>query len=848
VIFELAQDFRDVMAAMPREHPKRRMLELLEQGIHYDIHFIDRHPTTLFQCMWNTCWWYDCPEAEKFYEEPEGGWTEGAPWNRPGHRGHDLLEAWRRVREATFPEFHWVRSLRPPPSSGAACTALLRGHTCPVQCVAFARDGRLLVSCAAHLSPEAVPLTEFIWHGGKRVPVATPVKHPYPTIDNTTRVWDSATGQELACVTSQDGQVLCCAFSPDGQSIAYSGGKNGTVRVIETYGNGKTRCFHGHEARVSRVVFSPDGQWIASSSHDGTIRIREARTGADWHCFRGHRSPVLCVAFSPNGDLLASGSATNTVPGENSLRIWNVATEEAIACASLPALAGIPSVAFAPDGRTVAAACFDHRVLLFTIANGVLHEKTIGRHEGEVLSVAFDPSGKRVASGSTDRTVRLWDVGQGTELACLRGHLDIVNSVAFSPDGRFIASGSADFTVRVWDTARRTQFVRLHDHERDVVDLALAAEGSRIMSVSQDGTLRVWDHAGVQIQERSDSPQVRKLLASADGQRAFAADYYLIRIHDLTSKAAVPIGPGNPNPPSSSCSTPRPSSNCLKAGTYEIHTTPDGEKFGAYSCADVEITDVVVTADGKHVIAGCWNGELRIWRVCDGEEVEHLKDSSEKAESLAFSPSENRMIYAQEVTCLAVSADGKQIVSGAADGTVRLWDMVTLKGKGHRRHRSAVRSIALSPDRTSVASGSAHGEIVVWTIAQPGSVPGLAFRQFRVSESAVGQIAFSPDGRWLVAVCAAKTVRLNLVTGHTEAMPGRGEAAAVATGMLRAETQAMVHPLETAFASLFRNEEVAWFPASLACLRAQPGKTLWAGADVNHLCLLHLEGAGERRR
>ena len=117
MIFELSQDFRDVMAAMPQEHPKRRMLELLEQGIRYDIHFIDRHPTTLFQCMWNTCWWYDCPEAVKYYEEPEGGWTEAAPWNRSGPRGHKLIEEWRRIREATFPEFYWVRSLRPPPPS-----------------------------------------------------------------------------------------------------------------------------------------------------------------------------------------------------------------------------------------------------------------------------------------------------------------------------------------------------------------------------------------------------------------------------------------------------------------------------------------------------------------------------------------------------------------------------------------------------------------------------------------------------------------------------------------------------------------------------------------------------------
>ena len=56
MILDLAADFAAALDALPRDHPKRRMLELLEEAIRRDIHFIARHPTTLFQCMWNTCW------------------------------------------------------------------------------------------------------------------------------------------------------------------------------------------------------------------------------------------------------------------------------------------------------------------------------------------------------------------------------------------------------------------------------------------------------------------------------------------------------------------------------------------------------------------------------------------------------------------------------------------------------------------------------------------------------------------------------------------------------------------------------------------------------------------------
>lgn len=65
MIFELAKDVSAAISAMPLNHPTHRNLALIEEALRRDIHFIERHPTTLFQCMWNTCWWYDCPEAAK---------------------------------------------------------------------------------------------------------------------------------------------------------------------------------------------------------------------------------------------------------------------------------------------------------------------------------------------------------------------------------------------------------------------------------------------------------------------------------------------------------------------------------------------------------------------------------------------------------------------------------------------------------------------------------------------------------------------------------------------------------------------------------------------------------------
>src|SRR5262249_31777080 len=116
LLFDLAGDFFRAGDELPRDHPRRRTVRLLEEALRVDLHFLARHPTCLFQCLWNSCWWYDCPAAARHYDPPEGGWPpEGPPWARPGPKLSQLLESWRRTKEEAMPGFVWLRSLRPPP-------------------------------------------------------------------------------------------------------------------------------------------------------------------------------------------------------------------------------------------------------------------------------------------------------------------------------------------------------------------------------------------------------------------------------------------------------------------------------------------------------------------------------------------------------------------------------------------------------------------------------------------------------------------------------------------------------------------------------------------------------------
>ena len=75
--------------------------------------------------------------------------------------------------------------------------------------------------------------------------------------------------------------------------------------------------------------------------------------------------------------------------------------------------------------------------------------QTLEGHSGWVYSVAFAPDGRTLASGSTDKSVKLWDVATGQCMQTLEGHSNVVYSVAFTHNSHTLASGSRDKTIKL---------------------------------------------------------------------------------------------------------------------------------------------------------------------------------------------------------------------------------------------------------------------------------------------------------------------------------------------------------------------------------------------------------------
>ena len=243
-------------------------------------------------------------------------------------------------------------------------------------------------------------------------------------------------------LTGHDGRVNGVAFSPDARLLA-TASNDDTTRLWDPATGGHRRTLTGHDYWVFGVAFSPDGRLLATAGADGTARLWDPVTGECLRSLTGHGQFFYYVAFSPDGRLLATTSSDRTA------QLWDPATG-----GHRRTLTGhgdfVYGAAFSPDGRLLATASEDKTARLWDPATGE-HRRTLTGHDASVVGVAFSPDGRLLATTSEDKTVRLWDPATGECLRTLTGHDDAVNGVAFSPDGRLLATASDDGTARLWD-------------------------------------------------------------------------------------------------------------------------------------------------------------------------------------------------------------------------------------------------------------------------------------------------------------------------------------------------------------------------------------------------------------
>lgn len=312
--------------------------------------------------------------------------------------------------------------------------------------------------------------------------------------DQRLRVWNAETADARSVWAPFAEQVYSFDLSPDGQRLLTCYGNERTVRQWElATGRELVSATTGGPLvdlrRVNGLLWSamylPDGADILTVG-GSDARIWEIRTGRERMTFSPH-SVVAAASFSPAGDLVATAS------WDNSAKIWNVETGKVKFKLEGGHDAAINTVAFSPDGSRIATGGDDGQVIFWSAADG----KELDRltHPGRVRHLQYSRDGKWLATGCQDAIARLIDVASRSVIREFRGHEWAILSVAFSDDGTALATASDDKTARVWNVATGEVRQVLEGHSAAVTSVCFSPKGDRLLTGSSDESARVWDPA-----------------------------------------------------------------------------------------------------------------------------------------------------------------------------------------------------------------------------------------------------------------------------------------------------------------------------------------------------------------
>ena len=291
--------------------------------------------------------------------------------------------------------------------------------------------------------------------------------------------------------------------------------------------------------------------------------------------------PITAVAFSPDGNAIATS-------GYHEINLWKFA--DGTIDRRLTGLAErIYEIAYSKDGKWLATASGDPgqfgSVKLWTAepGGGGKPVRDLLESTDSVFAIAFSPDSKLVAAAGADRAIRVWEVDSGKLVTTIEDHADWILDIAFSPDGHRLASASRDKTCKVFDIVKKESLVTFPGHAAPVQTVRFSPDGKLVVSGGDDNLVRFWN-------PDDEAKQVRQI--GGFGGPVFKIEY----TPDGKSLAA-----------------------CGSDRVVRIFNPESGAQEKALEGHKDWVYTIAIANDGKSLVSGSWDGEVKVWTLADGK-------------------------------------------------------------------------------------------------------------------------------------------------------------------------------------------------------------------------------------
>jgi WD40 repeat protein len=358
----------------------------------------------------------------------------------------------------------------------------IKAHDGLVTSISFAPDGKTFAT-ASTADNETAKIWElrqdpsaFPWRGSAVLAASFSADGKTLALGGdagTLRLADPATRRVSRTLTGHKYRIWSIAFAPDGKTLVSAGGDwerhddTGELRVFDLISGVSKSLFPETHKLIFTVAIAPDGRTLATGGWGSDVTLWDLAKGTVTQTLSGHTDSVRRLAFSPDGRTLASGSF------DGSVRLWDLSrgTPAQVKRVVNAHAGGVNGLAFSPDGLSLVTGGKSTgrpidpgagELTLWDLNTGKERYRRAGVVKGNLLSVAFSPDGRTIASGGGDfdkfAELKLWDAATGSVREDLSGHEQWVEAVAFARDGRLASAGGVSGRpgeVRVWELNRK---------------------------------------------------------------------------------------------------------------------------------------------------------------------------------------------------------------------------------------------------------------------------------------------------------------------------------------------------------------------------------------------------------